>query len=162
LADLIKSWKNGDDVAKQDVLVPADKMPLVPSGAHELKGDKRGSSMAEYLQNHHDNCVSIHATAPGVRHSAWSGNTLQNAGGQHVNAFRFACQNFGRVTLATANIDLEQVEFSQQRLYLIAYYFKHDWFELIKPHLSTSSASQPVARKSLPKTSWTRNFPELP
>jgi len=132
LADLIKSWEDGDDVVKQDVLIPADKMPTAPPAAYELKGDKLGSSMAEYLQNHHDDCVSRHATAPEVHHSAWSGNTLQNAGGQHVNAFHFACQNLGRVTLATANMDWEQLEFSQQRLYLIAYYFKHDSFELIQ------------------------------
>jgi hypothetical protein len=89
-------------------------------------------NMAGYLQNHRDDCVSRYATAPEVHHSIFSGNTLQNAGGQHVNTFHFACQNFGRVTLATANMDWEQLEFSQQRLYLIAYYFKHDWFELIQ------------------------------
>jgi hypothetical protein len=196
LADLIKSWENGDDVAKQDVLVPADKMPAAPPAAYELKGDKLGSSMAEYLQIHHDDCVSRYAAAPEVHHSSFSGNTLQNAGGQHVNAFRFVCQNLDKslnlglqdfnnpvlvdafarlisiaptktdqtLTLATAKMDREQLEFSQQRLYLIAYYFKHDWFELIQaafinkfgpPTSTTEIVAKNLMGAQLPRTTLT-------
>jgi len=164
LADLVKSWENGDDAAKLDVLTPADRMPAAPPSAYELKGDKLGSSMAAYLQNHRDDCVSRFSAAPEVHRSAWSGNTLQNAGNQHINAFHFACQNYNHVTLATANMDWEQLEFSQQRLYLIAYYFKHETFGLIQaaftnkfgpPTSSTEIVAKNLMGAQLPRTTLT-------
>jgi hypothetical protein len=155
LADLLKSWENGVDLANLDTLIPADKMSPAPATAFELKGDKLGTSMAEYLQRHSDDCVGKFSASPEVRHSVFSGNVLKNTSYQHVNAFRFACQNLDTVyassldvtelarklrsdaelqilTLATARMDREQMEFSQQRLYLLAYYFKRDSFALVR------------------------------
>jgi hypothetical protein len=135
LTDLVKAWENGVDATKLDVLIPADRMPAAPPAAYELKGDKLGSSMAEYLEHHSSDCVRFSGSTE-VHHSVWSGNNVENPDHQHVNAFRFVCQNFsmgpGQLTLATANMDWEQLEFSQQRLYLVAYYFKQDSFALIQ------------------------------
>jgi hypothetical protein len=153
LADLVKAWENGVDATKLDTLIPSDKMPAAPPAAYELKGDKLGSSMAEYLQHHSDDCVAKFAATPGTHHSAFSGNKLENTDHQHINAFRFVCQNIDpslsiselaaearlapglinkQITLATAEMNRQQVEFSQQRLYLIAYYFNHDSFGLVQ------------------------------
>jgi hypothetical protein len=150
LADLTKSWENGLDIANLDVLVPADKMPTAPSAAYELKGDKLGSSMAEYLQQHPNDCVKRFSASPEVHHSAFTGNQLEHADHEHVNAFRFVCANGGTrenvsigpgnevlinpgsLSLASANMDREQVEFSHERLYLLAYYFKQASFSLIQ------------------------------
>jgi hypothetical protein len=131
LADLVKYWENGVDIPNQDRLIPADKMPAPPPAAYELKGDKLGSSMAEYLQRH-DDCVKRFTIPPAVHHSAFSGNELTHTSYKHVNAFRFVCSNSDGVSLASINMDWEQVEFSQQRLFLVAYFFKHDSFTLIK------------------------------
>ena len=187
LADLIKSWEAGTDATKLDVLTPADQMPPPPPEAYELKGDKLGSSMSEYLRNHHDDCVSKFSAPPEVHHSVFSGNTLQNTESQHANAFRFACQNLDpsfaqtsdvlllarqlrtdavlkNLTLATAKIDREQVEFSQQRLYLVAYYFRQESFGLIQAAFinkfgQPTSTSEIVAKNlmgaELPRTTMT-------
>jgi hypothetical protein len=135
LADLIKSWESGIDISSQDTLIPANKMPSAPPSAFELKGDKVGSSMAEYLQHHSGDCVANDSASPVVHNSIFSGNVLEHANHQHVNAFLFACQNSsggrGQITLATAEMDWEEVEFSHQRLFLVAYFFKHDSFALV-------------------------------
>jgi hypothetical protein len=187
LSDLMKSWETGTDATKLDVLTPENQMPPAPSQAYELKGDKLGSSMSEYLRNHHDDCVSKFSAPPEVHHSVFSGNTLQNAESQHANAFRFMCQNLDpsfaqtldvlvlarqlktdaqlkNLTLATAQIDRQQVEFSQQRLYLIAYYFKQESFRLIQAAFinkfgQPTSTSEIVAKNlmgaQLPRTTMT-------
>jgi hypothetical protein len=147
--DLTKSWENGIDIQSLDVLIPADKMPAPPPTAYELKGDKLGSSMAEYLQRHPNDCVKHFSTPPEVHHSAFTGNQLEHSDYEHVNAFRFVCANGGTgenvaigpgneismnpgsLSLATANMDREQVEFSHERLYLVAYYFEQEAFPLI-------------------------------
>jgi hypothetical protein len=150
LADLTKSWENGVDIPNLDVLIPADKMPTAPPGAYELKGDKLGSSMAQYLQRHPNDCVKRFSTPPEVHHSAFTGNKLEHADYEHVNALRFVCANGGirenitigpgneilinpgSLSLASANMDREQVEFSRERLYLVAYYFKQEAFPVIE------------------------------
>jgi len=171
LADLTKSWENGVDIPNLDVLFPADKMPAPPSTAYELKGDKLGASMAEYLQRHPNDCVKRFSTPPEVHHSAFTGNQLEHTDYEHVNAFRFVCTNGGTrenvtigpgnetliypgsLSLASANIDREQVEFSHQRLYLVAYYFKQEAFPLIQAAFlqkfgaPTSTTQDPVQNK---------------
>jgi hypothetical protein len=150
LADLTKSWENGVDIPKLDVLIPADKMPAAPPASYELKGDKLGSSMAEYLQRHPNDCVKRFSTPPEVHHGAFTGNQLQHTDYEHVNAFRFVCANGGTrenvtigpgnevlinpgsLSLASVNMNREQVEFSHERLYLVAYYFSQEAFPLIQ------------------------------
>jgi hypothetical protein len=100
LADLVKSWENGVDIPNLDTLIPADKMRGAQPTAYELKGDKLGSSMSEYLQRHPDDCVKAFATPPTVHHSAFSGNKLEHTDYQHVNAFRFVCQNLDKRRVA--------------------------------------------------------------
>jgi hypothetical protein len=171
LADLTKSWENGVDIPNLDVLISADKMPPAPPAAYELKGDKLGSSMAEYLQRHPNDCVKRFSTPPEVHHSAFTGNQLQHTDYEHVNAFRFVCANGGTrenvtigpgneilvnpgtLSLASANMDREQVEFSHERLYLVAYYFKQEAFPLIQAAFiqkfgaPTSTTQNPVQNK---------------
>jgi hypothetical protein len=171
LADLTKSWENGVDIQNLDVLIPTDKMPSPPPTAYELKGDKLGSSMADYLQRHPNDCVKRFSTPPEVHHSAFTGNQLVHTEYEHVNAFRFVCANGGThenvtigpgaeilinpgsLSLATANMDREQVEFSHERLYLVAYYFKQDAFPLIQVAFiqkfgpPTSTTQDPVQNK---------------
>ncbi len=187
LADLVKAWEAGDDATKLDVLTPVEQMPRAPSAAYELKGDKLGSSMSEYLRNHHDDCVSKFSVPPEVHRSIISGNILQNSGNQHANAFRFACQNLDPIyaqtldvlslarqlrtdvqlqnlTLATAKMDREQLEFSQQRLYLVAYYFRHESFAVIQaafinkfgqPTSTTEIVAKNLMGAQLPRTTMT-------
>jgi len=150
LADLVKAWENGVDIPNLDTLTPADKMPAAPPAAYELKGDKLGSSMAEYLQKHPDDCVKRFSTPPAVHRSVFTGNQLEHTNYEHVNALRFVCENSGtgqqitvgpgaeimvapgKLSLANANMDREQVEFSKQRLYFVAYYFNQDSFPLLQ------------------------------
>jgi hypothetical protein len=132
LADLMKSWENGVDPTKLDQLTPADKMPPAPVAAYELKGDKLGSSMAEYLRHHSDDCVSRFSAPAEIHRSVFLGNTLQNAGNQHINDIQFGCINSNKVTLATQKMDWEVVNFSQQRLYRIYYLFDQSSFDLIR------------------------------
>jgi hypothetical protein len=133
-------------------------MPVAPLSAFELKGDKLGSSMAEYLQHHPDDCVARLSSSPVVHNSIFSGNVLEHANHQHVNAFLFTCVNFSEgqrpLTLATAAMEWEDVKFSQQRLFLIAYDFKHDFFDLIQSALAlkfgaSTSTSQVIAKNLL-------------
>src|SRR6516164_9871147 len=74
LSDLIKEWENGIDIHNLEKLNPPESVPGAPATAYELKGDKLGMSMAEYLQHHPDDCVARISTPPVYHHSAWSGN----------------------------------------------------------------------------------------
>jgi hypothetical protein len=142
-------------------------MPSAPPAAYELKGDKLGSSMAEYLQRHSSDCVARYAAPPQVHRSILSGNKLEHADYQHVNAFRFACTNMGvasEVTLATATMNWQELEFSEQRLYLLAYYFDQKHFELVRaafvlkfgpPTTTTEALAKNLLGAELPRTTIT-------
>jgi hypothetical protein len=153
LADLIKAWENGLDPQTLDEITPAEQMPAPPASAYELKGDKMGASMAEYLSRHPADCVARTAAPPVVHHSAFSGNVLTNTSQQHPSDIKFACTNLGGLTLATEPMTWEQVDFSQQRLYRIAYYFQEERFAVIQDAFTlkfgtpTSSQSANVQNK---------------
>jgi hypothetical protein len=135
LADLIKAWENGLDLQTLDQITPVEKMPAPPAMAYELKGDRLGASMAEYLTRHPDDCVARTAAPPVVHHSPFSGNVLTNTSQQHPNDIKFGCTNYGignDLTVATAPMRLEEVNFSHQRLYRVAYEFKEEHFGLIQ------------------------------
>jgi hypothetical protein len=136
LADLIKAWENGLDLQTLDKITPAEQMPAPQASAYELKGDKLGASMAEYLSRHPADCVAQTAAAPIVHRSVFSGNVLTNTSQQHPSDIKFACTNYSlsrnEVTLATAPMKWEEVDFSHQRLYRVAYEFNEEHFGLVQ------------------------------
>ena len=123
------SYNNGHlDTSK---FIPPDKLPPSPANSYEIKGDKLGTSMSEYLQRHPNDCVSESINPkPGK-------NAAQPA---DPNSFHFTCTNYGAsqpLTLANYGMSWQNVDFSQQRLYRVAYVFNHDLFEIIHASLES-------------------------
>jgi hypothetical protein len=111
-------------------IISADKLPSAPSDSYEIKGDKLGISTGEYLRLHPSDCVSASINPKTGKNGPKPADP---------NSFHFSCTNFGLgqppLTLATYRMSWQVVDFSQQRLYRVAYEFNHDLFPVIQESL---------------------------
>jgi hypothetical protein len=152
LTDLLKAWEPLQ-IAKQNLakLIPAEKMPDVPLTAYELKGDKLGMSMAEYLKHHPDDCVLGNREHTGL----WV---------EDPNSFHFSCTTHrsavgpDALTLAGENVGWKTIDFSQQRLYRIAYFFGQSQFEMILAALEQKFGKPSSSRQNMVQNKFGAQF----
>jgi hypothetical protein len=119
-------------------IVVSDTLPAGPDSAFEIKGDKLGATLATYLQKHPDDCVKETINPkPGQRYTKPATDP---------NSFHLHCTNYdvmdmktykSSLTLADVRMDWQEVDFSEQRLFRVAYTFKQSVFEIIEAALET-------------------------
>jgi hypothetical protein len=118
-------------------LARSDKLPASPDSAYEIKGDKLGVSLAEYLQKHPDSCIAETINPKPAQHSAKPSDP---------NSFHLHCTNYQKVegnnftpslSLANRGMAWQDIDFSEQRLYRIAYAFQRTVFNVIEAALET-------------------------
>jgi len=73
-------------------IISADKLPSAPVNAYEIKGDKLGISLAEYLRLHPNDCVSGSINPVPAKYGPKPTDP---------NSFHFKCTNFGVGTQIT-------------------------------------------------------------
>jgi hypothetical protein len=126
-----------DGHVDSDKIIPVDKLPPPPAEAYELKGDKLGMSMAEYLKRHPSDCVSSNLAPKPSKTGPKPADP---------SSFHFTCTNIDVThpyTLATYPMKWQSVDFSRQQLYRIEYAFSHELFDVIEASLA-SKFGQPT------------------
>jgi hypothetical protein len=124
------SFKDGRmDTSK---LAASHDLPASPDAAYEIKGDKLGISLSDYLQKHPDDCVAETINPkPGKN----------NVKASDPNSFHLHCTNFRKfdpknftqsLSLANVGMSWQEVDFSEQRLFRISYTFQQSVFANIE------------------------------
>lgn len=110
----------------------ADTLPAAPDQAYEIKGDKLGISLADYLQKHPSDCVAQTINPKPGQNSVKASDP---------NSFHLQCTNYQQIdsktfarslSLANVGMDWQDIDFSEQRLYRIAYTFRQSVFAVIE------------------------------
>jgi len=118
-------------------ILASDTLPSGPDSAYEIKGDKLGVTLATYLQKHPDDCVKETINPKPSQHYVKSTDP---------NSFHLRCNNYqvmdmktykSSLTLADVRMEWQEVDFSEQRLFRVAYTFQRSVFETIEVALET-------------------------
>ena len=138
-------------------LASPSSLPSVPDQAYEIKGDKLGMSLSEYLQKHPNDCMA---------------QTISPKPGQFSkpvdpNSFHLSCTNFERIdpktyerslSLASVGMDWQNLDFSEQRLYRIAYTFQHSVYAVVESALEVKYGKPTSVKSETLQNGFGANF----